>query len=213
MMTSVTASNTNWKKKKTFMNNIKGSVFNYYFGSRSGHKSKKDQGDSSSENNTIVVMRGGKFAESSSKKKKYQHKSSDVLPVKKRRLESTKRIVVDGSSSSSSSDDSDDSDDSDEEEELEEIITDGARQNVAGPMVGLNLSGGRSSNPVAMKTEMNKVDLIVDGRMPGMYQVVHRFETISTTTAVVPRNEQQVNINIFSLNSYLLSSSIYVHAK
>ena len=39
MMTSVTASNTNWKKKKTFMNNIKGSVFNYYFGSRSGHKS------------------------------------------------------------------------------------------------------------------------------------------------------------------------------
>jgi len=46
-----------------------------------------------------------------------------------------------------------------------------------------------------MKTEMNKVDLIVDGRMPGMYQVVHRFETISTTTAVVPRtpgNEQQV---------------------
>ena len=82
------------------------------------------------------------------------------------------------------------------QEEMEEIITDGARQSVVGSSVGINLSSGRTTNPVAMKTEMNKVDLIVDGRMPGMYQVVHRFETISTTTAVVPRNEQQVSFGI-----------------
>ena len=43
---------------------------------------------------------------------------------------------------------------------------------------------------MALKTEMNKVDVIVDGRsVAGMYQVVHhRYETISTTTAVVPRS-------------------------
>jgi hypothetical protein len=147
-------------------------------------------------------MRGGNYSsgsktaeisrEKSAKKKKFQHKSSDGQPTKKRRMESTKKIVVDGSSSSESESSSSDSEYS--SEEIEEIITDGARQ-TSGQMVGMNLSGGRSSNPVAMKTEMNKVDLIVDGRMPGMYQVVHRFETISTTTAVVPRtpgNDQQV---------------------
>jgi hypothetical protein len=84
---------------------------------------------------------------------------------------------------------------------MEEIITDGARQTVVGPsgapLVGLNLSGGRGTNPLAMKTEMNKVDVIVGGRLAEMYQVVHRFETISTTTAVVPRNEQQVSFLIF----------------
>ena len=47
-----------------------------------------------------------------------------------------------------------------------------------------------ANNPMALKTEMNKVDVIVDGRsVAGMYQVVHhRYETISTTTAVVPRS-------------------------
>ena len=47
-----------------------------------------------------------------------------------------------------------------------------------------------NNNPMALKTEMNKVDVIVDGRsVAGMYQVVHhRYETISTTTAVVPRS-------------------------
>ena len=53
-------------------------------------------------------------------------------------------------------------------------------------------AGARSTanNPMALKTEMNKVDVIVDGRsVAGMYQVVHhRYETISTTTAVVPRS-------------------------
>jgi hypothetical protein len=73
-------------------------------GGRSGSKSKRDRGgDSSSENNTVVVMRGANFAnvaDGSSKKKKFQHKMSDAVPVKKRRVESTKTIVVDGSSSS-----------------------------------------------------------------------------------------------------------------
>ena len=92
-----------------------------------------------------------------------------------------------------------------EEEEIEEISTEGARAN---GLVSSNRgqSGGQSgvgpaavaSNPLSLKTEMNKVDVIVDGRpVAGMYQVVHhRIETISTTNAVVPRAvidvEQQV---------------------
>ena len=61
-------------------------------------------------------------------------------------------------------------------------------------------------HPNALKTEMNKVDVIVDGRpVAGMYQVVHhRIETISTTNAVVPRSvieEQQVGINLISRKS------------
>ena len=73
------------------------------------------------------------------------------------------------------------------EEEIEEITTEGARNNGIVPSASNNQNG---SNPLALKTEMNKVDVIVDGRqVAGMYQVVHhRFETISTTTAVVPRS-------------------------
>ena len=54
---------------------------------------------------------------------------------------------------------------------------------------GVNSANSATGNPMALKTEMNKVDVIVDGRsVAGMYQVVHhRYETISTTTAVVPR--------------------------
>jgi hypothetical protein len=187
--------------------------------SRSGlFKGSSIRDSSSSENNTVVVMRSSTFApgtksheitrEKSTKKKKYQHHKSSHEGgsghAKKRRMESNKKIVVDGSSSS---EDSDSSSSDYSSEELEEIVTDGARTGRAstcpssGQIVSLNLSGG-SSNPVAMKTEMNKVDLIVDGRVPGMYQVVHRFETISTTTAVVPRtpgNDQQVGEITFKL--------------
>ena len=97
-----------------------------------------------------------------------------------------------------------------EEEEIEEISTEGARAN---GLVSSNRgqSGGQSgvgpaavaSNPLSLKTEMNKVDVIVDGRpVAGMYQVVHhRIETISTTNAVVPRAvidvEQQVGEQYF----------------
>ena len=112
-------------------------------------------------------------------------------------------------SSDSSSDDDESSEEEEiddvEEEDIEEISTEGARAN------GLVLSSNRgqegvpaaavaSGNPLSLKTEMNKVDVIVDGRpVAGMYQVVHhRIETISTTNAVVPRAvidvEQQVRI-------------------
>ena len=62
---------------------------------------------------------------------------------------------------------------------------------------------------MALKTEMNKVDVIVDGRsVAGMYQVVHhRYETISTTTAVVPRSaddphHHQVSTALIFFNVY-----------
>ena len=82
------------------------------------------------------------------------------------------------SSESSSSE----SEEEEEEEEIEEITTEGARNNGI-----VSSNNTNANNPLAMKTEMT----IVDGRsaMAGMYQVVHhRFETISTTTAVVPRS-------------------------
>ena len=78
----------------------------------------------------------------------------------------------------------------------------GAAIGAPGALVGAN-SANSAGIPTALKTEMNKVDVIVDGRsVAGMYQVVHhRIETISTTNAVVPRAvidvEQQVRI--FSL--------------
>ena len=121
-------------------------------------------------------------------------------------------------SSDSSSDDDESSEEEEiddvEEEEIEEISTEGARAN------GLVLSSNRgqegvpgaaaavaSGNPLSLKTEMNKVDVIVDGRpVAGMYQVVHhRIETISTTNAVVPRAvidvEQQVRIFFFQIRN------------
>ena len=65
----------------------------------------------------------------------------------------------------------------------------GAAIGAPGALVGAN-SANSAGIPTALKTEMNKVDVIVDGRsVAGMYQVVHhRYETISTTTAVVPRS-------------------------
>ena len=90
------------------------------------------------------------------------------------------------------------------EEEIEEICTEGARATANNQVIKYNhirpsstvggVQGGL--NP----SEINKVDVIVDGRshpvVAGMaYQVVQRVETISTTTAVVPRfrapNHQQ----------------------
>ena len=61
---------------------------------------------------------------------------------------------------------------------------------IAPGAAGVGASNTPGTNPMALKTEMNKVDVIVDGRsVAGMYQVVHhRYETISTTTAVVPRS-------------------------
>ena len=126
-------------------------------------------------------------------------------------------------SSDSSSDDDESSEEEEiddvEEEEIEEISTEGARAN------GLVLSSNRgqegvpgaaaavaSGNPLSLKTEMNKVDVIVDGRpVAGMYQVVHhRIETISTTNAVVPRAvidvEQQVRI--FSSKSEMIKIAV-----
>ena len=121
------------------------------------------------------------------------------------------------SDSSSNDDESSEEEEIDdvEEEEIEEISTEGARAN---GLVSSNRgqSGGQSgvgpaavaSNPLSLKTEMNKVDVIVDGRpVAGMYQVVHhRIETISTTNAVVPRAvidvEQQVRI--FSSKSEMI---------
>ena len=128
-------------------------------------------------------------------------------------------------SSDSSSDDDESSEEEEiddvEEEEIEEISTEGARAN------GLVLSSNRgqegvpgaaaavaSGNPLSLKTEMNKVDVIVDGRpVAGMYQVVHhRIETISTTNAVVPRAvidvEQQVR-DYFSSKSEIVKIVVY----
>ena len=130
-------------------------------------------------------------------------------------------------SSDSSSDDDESSEEEEiddveeEEEEIEEISTEGARAN------GLVLSSNRgqegvpgaaaaavaSGNPLSLKTEMNKVDVIVDGRpVAGMYQVVHhRIETISTTNAVVPRAvidvEQQVR-DYFSSKSEMIKIAV-----
>ena len=117
--------------------------------------------------------------------------------VKKAPSTKKPKIVRVVSSESDSSDSESESEiDDDEEEVIEEITTEGARAN---GLVASNRGQNSvaASNPLALKTEMNKVDVIVDGRpVAGMYQVVHhRIETISTTNAVVPRSvieEQQV---------------------
>ncbi|CAB4059513.1 unnamed protein product [Lepeophtheirus salmonis] len=72
----------------------------------------------------------------------------------------------------------------DEDEEIETITTEGAARSAA--------EEAANQPPLALNTEMNKVDLMIDGRVlhQGMYQVVHRFETISTTTAVMNRDQQ-----------------------
>ena len=83
------------------------------------------------------------------------------------------------------------------EEEIEEIVTEGAR----GLPAADPASDPSASAAVALPTSRtDKVDhhvtqQIVDGRaVTGMYQVVHRVETISTTTLpVVPdHGEKQV---------------------
>ena len=113
------------------------------------------------------------------------------------------RVVSSDSSSDSSSEEEIDDD---EEEEIEEITTEGARANgIVSSNRGQSGVAAGPYHPNALKTEMNKVDVIVDGRpVAGMYQVVHhRIETISTTNAVVPRSvieEQQVGIDLISRN-------------
>ena len=108
--------------------------------------------------------------------------------------------ISSGSHSESSSGESDSnsskSENEDSEEEIEEICTEGARATANNQVIKYNhirpSSAGVQGGHPALNTEMNKVDVIVDGRshsvVAGMaYQVVQRFETISTTTAVVPR--------------------------
>ena len=110
--------------------------------------------------------------------------------------------ISSGSHSESSSGESDsnssrseDGSDEESEEEIEEICTEGARASANNQVIKYNHirpSSAGVQGHSALNTEMNKVDVIVDGRshsvVAGMaYQVVQRFETISTTTAVVPR--------------------------
>ena len=81
--------------------------------------------------------------------------------------------------------------DDSEESEIEEIITEGAMKNI----VQSHPPPPPPQAAAALKAEMNKVEVAV-----GMYQVVQRFEHISTTTAVVPRypataSDQQVGHN------------------
>ena len=108
--------------------------------------------------------------------------------------------ISSGSHSESSSGESDSnsskSENEDSEEEIEEICTEGARATANNQVIKYNhirpSSAGVHGGHPALNTEMNKVDVIVDGRshsvVAGMaYQVVQRVETISTTTAVVPR--------------------------
>ena len=77
-----------------------------------------------------------------------------------------------------------------------------------GALVGAN-SANSAGIPTALKTEMNKVDVIVDGRsVAGMYQVVHhRYETISTTTAVVPRSADDPHHHQVSTFCHFLTNS------
>jgi hypothetical protein len=100
-----------------------------------------------------------------------------------------------GEESDSNSSRSEDGSDEESEEEIEEICTEGARASANNQVIKYNHirpSSAGVQGHSALNTEMNKVDVIVDGRshsvVAGMaYQVVQRFETISTTTAVVPR--------------------------
>ena len=90
------------------------------------------------------------------------------------------------------------------EEEIEEIVTEGARglqAAAAGPASSLTAAVAVPPTSAAagplLQTENKVLDhhvQIMDGRaVAGMYQVVHRVETISTTTAVVPEHaEKQV---------------------
>ena len=119
--------------------------------------------------------------------------------------------ISSGSHSESSSSDgesnssrSDKGSEEESEEEIEEICTEGARATANNQVIKYNHIRPSSSVGGAQgglnPSEINKVDVIVDGRshpvVAGMaYQVVQRVETISTTTAVVPRfrapNHQQ----------------------
>lgn len=135
-----------------------------------------------------VDMDNKKANEGQTSKKTAEPKKVEVKKKKKKRK--IKPINVVSSSSSESSEESEDDEVeeveiSDDEEEIEEITTEGARRTIQQEAKG-------SSNPVALRSEMNKVDVqIVDGGTgTGMYQVVHRFETIQTTTAVVKRNRE-----------------------
>jgi hypothetical protein len=141
-----------------------------------------------------------KQAAASIERKKALSAAAEKLPPKKRSLEASrpskskklKLIRVDESSSGDDGDD-DEKDEDDTEEEIEEITTEGARMlSSSSPPPAHSSLLPAVANPLAMKHEMNKLDhVIVDGRglpVGGMYQVVHRFETISTHTSVVPRN-------------------------
>ena len=75
------------------------------------------------------------------------------------------------------------------EEEIEEIVTEGARGlPAADPASDPSASAAAVAVPTSNKVDHHVTQQIVDGRaVTGMYQVVHRVETISTTTLpVVP---------------------------
>ena len=134
-------------------------------------------------------------------------KAAAASGTKKASSSKKAKIVRVVSSDSSSDSSSEEEIDDDEEEEIEEITTEGARANgIVSSNRGQSGVAAGPYHPNALKTEMNKVDVIVDGRpVAGMYQVVHhRIETISTTNAVVPRSvieEQQVGIDLISRKS------------
>ena len=129
---------------------------------------------------------------------KSKNKKSGEPKKKKKKGKSDSPAVINVVTSSSSSGSSE----SEEEEEIETIFTEGARRTaqeatpsaaaaaasaVAPPPAGVGVA---TNSPLALKTEMNKVDVIVDGRrvIHHHQQIVHRYETISTTTSVVPRS-------------------------
>ena len=92
------------------------------------------------------------------------------------------------------------------EEEIEEIVTEGARGlPAADPASDPTAVAVPSSSRTGAAASLNKVDhhhvtqQIVDGRaVTGMYQVVHRVETISTTTLPVVSDHAEKQVSCVS---------------
>ena len=94
------------------------------------------------------------------------------------------------------------------EEEIEEIVTEGARGLPAADPASDPTAAAvavPSSSRTGAAASLNKVDhhhvtqQIVDGRaVTGMYQVVHRVETISTTTLPVVSDHAEKQVSCVS---------------
>merc|ERR550532_378214 len=138
-----------------------------------GKKGSKSSGISKVENN-VVIMKA-----SDALKAVQQAANNAKLPPKKRARETHLKAVHERKKPKILkvvSDDSDSESDSSSEEEIEEITTEGARANgctvasnnntgaIAPGAAGVGASNTPGNNPMALKTEMNKVDVIVDGR-------------------------------------------------